>query len=157
MPGRHTTSRGLSSPSRAIAQSSLLLAAAALLAISGCSSEDRRSTSAFCAQLRDLPNLADAVSGYPDADTKTLNAQLATIRVSFADLAQAAPSSIRGDVRYLAEVVDVVAQTVQDKGIDPEAVQAELRHQLAKRPGLTKRSDKVDKWAKQNCDLDLNP
>ena len=91
----------------------LVACAAALLALSACSS-DGDTTVAFCEEVAELLE-TDALNFEASAvDDPAVRSGLARTAQQFADVARAAPDEIRGDVDVLAGLTSALAEAVTD-------------------------------------------
>lgn len=128
----------------------------ALLTMAGCS-RDHGSQEAFCKEIKRVPSLDTVVEGFSDADPQELSARLKAANASYAALQKAAPKEIRSQVGEVEDLVDVVTQAVEDHHDDPEAAAAQVRRAMASHPDAKTATVAVAKYAKTNCDVDLNP
>ena len=127
-----------------------------VLASTACS-RDHGSKAAFCKEIKRVPSLDTVVQGFSDADPQELTARLKAANASYAALHKAAPKEIRGQVGEVEDLVDVVTTAVQDHHDDPEAAASQIRKAMASHPDAKKATVAVAKYAKANCDVDLNP
>lgn len=130
--------------------------AALALGLVGCS-EDGGSEKAFCRQVKELPPLDSAISGFSDADPTELAKRLDATAASYAELRDAAPKEIRGSVGEVVDLVDAVIGAVQSHPNDPEAAADELRSAVAEHPDAPQASTRVVDYAADQCDVALNP
>jgi len=124
-------------------------------AATGCSHGG--STNAFCEALGKAPALDTVVEGFADADHDELVQRLADARRAYQRLADTAPDSIDGPTDQLVALVDAVLDGVADHPDDPEAAADQIRSTVAERPDSTEAAAQVATWAKEHCDVDLNP
>lgn len=129
--------------------------AVAVVAVAAVSLSCTDGTPEFCGSLRanaDLEALAEALSAQ---DLERASAEARRL----ADLAEEAPTEVRGDLVALTDaVVDVVDLLVEDRqgaggSSDAERRRAQLNDDLGE---LDERSQRVSTWALRECGLRLD-
>lgn len=130
--------------------------AIAATGLAGCSS-DGGSQAAFCAQVRKVQPLEVLLAGFTEADPVELARRLDTGAAAYADLLDASPGEVRGDVRQVVELVDEVIAAVRAHRNDPEAAAAQVRAAVADHPKAAESTTAVAAHAKDRCGVDLNP
>lgn len=133
--------------------------AAALVGLSGlvaCGS-DGDSDRSFCAALASAPTLESVVSGFSSVDASELTRRLDRASSAYATVARTAPDSVDDDVDEVVGVVDAVIEAVRANAEDPEAAVTAVRAAVERRPDLSGASGRIAAYAKDECELDLNP
>ncbi|MCU1454629.1 MAG: hypothetical protein JWN46_2775 [Acidimicrobiales bacterium] len=120
-------------------------------------SKSKGSKEAFCSQLKRTPALSDVLSGFGSDDPRTLSGKLDSVTKAFADLERAAPREVRSDASELADLVNAISQVVKANASDPAAIKSKLRTLATSHTGAAKAALDIAGYAKQQCNIDLNP
>jgi hypothetical protein len=132
------------------------IALAGLSGLVACGS-DGDSSDSFCAALRSAPTLETVISGFTSVDPGELTRRLDRASTAYATVARTAPDDIDADVDAVVVVVDAVIEAVRANTDDPTAAAAALRAAIENEPDLSGAAVRVATYAKDECDLDLNP
>jgi hypothetical protein len=155
MPGPARATRRSGRVPRTVA-GALVLAAAAGLVV-GCSDEPEASPETFCGALRQVPSLASVFTGFADQDPGRLDRSLDDAEAAFGRLRETAPDDIAPDVDEVVDLVQAVIDGVRANDTDPEAAAADIRAAVDDHPDAVTSSLAVADYARNQCNVELNP
>lgn len=141
---------------RPLTAAGLAMLALAALGAAACTS-DGGSETEFCERVATVPALDSLLTGFGNADPGELATRLDTASAAYGDLRDAAPGDIRGPVGTVVDLVDAVLDDVEARAEDPEALADALRATVAEHPDAEQAATEVAAYARDRCDVDLNP
>ncbi|CAN5680020.1 hypothetical protein BH20ACT2_BH20ACT2_19370 [soil metagenome] len=138
-------------PARALAA----VVAAVVLAM-GCSGGGG-SEEAFCAALPDVPPLSLVLDQLEALDREETQGALATTLERYAELDDAAPDEIDGDVATVTDLVTEIADALAVDAEDPVTAAERLTTIDPATDEVGAAADRIAVYASERCDIDLNP
>lgn len=134
-----------------------LVAPALLASVAAACGSDGGDNQSFCAALRSAPTLESVVSGFTGLDDAELTRRLDQAESAYGRVERAAPDAVGDDVETVVSVVDAVIASVRINRDDPAAAVTAVRFAIEDHPDLQGASTRVAAYAKDECELDLNP
>jgi hypothetical protein len=110
----------------------------------------------FCRELRRTPGLEDVLSGFATDDAGTIRRKMRDAADQFSKLERAAPREVRSDVTQVADLVDKVVDIVDRSPNDLQTITTRLRVAATSAGGALPAALRLSRYAKDECDLDLN-
>ena len=131
------------------------IAVAALVAVCSACSSDTGSKEAFCEQLPETADLFSLIGEVEASDPTALRQRFDEGLTEFRALERAAPRELRADVGTVADAAERVLDAVERNAGDQAALAAELQRDRDQFVGAAKSALEVEKYAKDECNLDL--
>ena len=129
---------------RLVVSVALLVAAVA----GGCSDDDEGDPAAFCANVRGISSIEDLIGAAPAEQDPATSLRTAGERLR--QLAGDAPGEVAGDVRRLADAVEVLADAAADPDVGVAGRLGELD-----REELMAAAENLERYVSEECGLDL--
>lgn len=129
----------------------LRLAALVLVLAAGtaCSDDDEGDPAAFCAGVQSISSIEALIGAAPAAQDPATSLRAAGERLRA--LSGDAPGEVAGDVRRLADAVEVLADAAADPDVGVAGQLSELD-----REELTESAEDVERYVRDECGIDLS-